>query len=59
MEVGGDLRQHAGDQERLGADGEGAEDEGQETEHGRGSWISSTVLELVSLPAGIKEFNNS
>ena len=34
-EVGGDLRQHAGDHERLGADGEGAEDEGEETEHGR------------------------
>ena len=35
VQVGGDLRQHAGDQERLGADGERAEDEGQETEHGR------------------------
>ncbi len=35
VEVGGDLRQHAGDQERLGADGEGAEDEGKKTEHGR------------------------
>ena len=35
VQVGGDLRQHARDQERLGADGERADNKGKETEHGR------------------------
>jgi hypothetical protein len=57
-EVGGDQRQHAGDQEGLGADREGAENQGKEAEHGRRSPFSSRIVEMVCGAAGIKEFNN-